>query len=205
MDDRATSSSLTRRESPRRVGAAILAAAILLTSACARHFDRETLPDARHDLVFEALAGTWDEGLPMGNGLVGALLGEKGGALRLSLDRADLWDLRPVPEFSSPEFRFSWVRGQVMKKDYDPVHELGDVPYDRDPAPTKIPAGALEFDIDGLGEVGSVRLSLRDAVCEVRWKSGARMTAFIHATEPVGWLRLEGLSEPVVPRLVPPA
>jgi hypothetical protein len=30
------------------------------------------------------------------------------------------------------------------------------------------------------------------------------MTAFVHATEPVGWFRIEGLSEPGVPRLVPP-
>jgi alpha-L-fucosidase 2 len=163
------------------------------------------LPGERHDLVFKALAKSWDEGIPLGNGLLGALVWQKGGALRLSLDRADLWDLRPVKEFDTPRFRFSWVKVQVENKDYGPVQELGDVPYDRDPAPTKIPAGALEFDIASLGDVASVRLSLKDAVCEVRWVNGARMTTYVHAVEPVGWFKFEGVPEALAPRLFPPA
>lgn len=182
-----------------------LLTAIFLAASCAPSADKAPLPNARHDLVFDSLAGTWDEGVPLGNGIVGALIWKKGDALRLSLDRADLWDLRPVPEFSRPEFRFDWVRGQVLKKDYGPVHELGDVPYDRDPAPTKIPAAALEFDIGAFGPVESVRLSVRDAVCEVIWESGPRLLAFVHATEPVGWFRFEGLPGPLAPRVVPPA
>jgi len=184
---------------------ALMAACALALVACRPPIERGPMPAARHDLVFEALAGTWDEGVPLGNGLLGALIWEKDGALRFSLDRADLWDLRPVPEFSGPEFRFSWVRDRVLEKDYGPVHKMGDVPYDRDPAPTKIPAAALEFDVDDLGEVESVRLSVRDALCEVRWKSGARLTAFVHALEPAGWFKFEGLRRPLSPRMVPPA
>ncbi|MDH4197094.1 MAG: glycoside hydrolase family 95 protein [Candidatus Aminicenantes bacterium] len=161
-------------------------------------------PAARHDLRSGSLAPSWDEGLPLGNGLIGALIWKKGDALRFSLDRADLWDLRPVKEFERPEFRFSWVREQVLKRDYKPVHELGDIPYDRDPAPTKIPAAALEFDIAALGEVASVRLDLRAALAEVEWKNGARMSTFVHAGETVGWFVFEGLPEAVEPRLIPP-
>jgi alpha-L-fucosidase 2 len=167
--------------------------------------DSSASEDSRHDLAFKALARSWDEGIPLGDGLLGALVWQKGKALRLSLDRADLWDLRPVKEFDSPNFHFTWVRDQVLKKDYDPVHEMGDAPYDRDPAPTKIPAGALEFDIAKIGEVESVRLVLSDALCEVRWKNGARLTTFVHATEPVGWFRFEGLPQPLMPALIPPA
>jgi alpha-L-fucosidase 2 len=164
-----------------------------------------TFPAGKHDLIAGALARSWDEGIPLGNGLLGALVWQKGSSLRFSLDRADLWDLRPVKEFSSPLFRFSYIRKQVLTKDYEPVHQMGDVPYERDPAPTKIPAGALEFDIAALGEVESVRLILRDAVCEVRWKNGARLTVYVHAVEPVGWFKFEGVPESLVPRLVPPA
>ena len=167
--------------------------------------DGAAYPAGRHDLVSTALARSWDEGVPLGNGLLGALIWQNGSSLRLSLDRADLWDLRPVKEFSSPLFRFSYIRRQVLAKDYEPIHQMGDVPYDRDPAPTKIPAGALEFDIAPLGEVESVRLVLRDAVCEVRWKNGARLTAYVHAVEPVGWFKFEGVPESFAPRLVPPA
>jgi alpha-L-fucosidase 2 len=158
-----------------------------------------------HDLVFNDLAKSWDEGIPLGNGLLGALVWQKGDSLRLSLDRADLWDLRPVAGFDKPNFRFSWVRSHVLNKDYSPVQDMGDVPYDRDPAPTKIPAAALQFDISGLGEIESVRLILKDAVCEVRWKSGARMTAYVHAVEPVGWFKFDDVPESLEPLLVPPS
>ncbi len=184
---------------------ALLFAALFPVAACSTSAGRGALPASRHDLVFKSLAGTWDEAIPLGNGMIGALVWKKGESLRMSLDRADLWDLRPVAEFAGPEFRFDWVRKQVLKKDYDPVHRMGDIPYDRDPAPTKIPAAALEFDISALGEIESVRLSIAQAVCRVRWKNGVRLTAFVHATEPVGWFTFEGLPAVLMPRLIPPA
>jgi hypothetical protein len=183
----------------------ILLPALAFAAACTPTGEKNNLPAPRHDLVFGDLAPTWDEGIPLGNGMIGALIWKKGDSLRMSLDRADLWDLRPVAEFSGPEFRFGWVRDQVLKNDYEPVHRMGDAPYDRDPAPTKIPAAALEFDISGLGEIQSVRLSLAEAVCRVRWKNGARLTVFVHATEPVGWFQFEGWPTGKRPKLVPPA
>lgn len=55
-----------------------------------------------HNLRFEKLPEVWDEALPLGNGLTGALIWQKEGKLRIAIDRADLWDLRPVEEFKSP-------------------------------------------------------------------------------------------------------
>jgi alpha-L-fucosidase 2 len=159
---------------------------------------------SNHDLQFSRLAATWDEGIPLGNGLLGALVWQKEKALRLSLDRADLWDLRPVREFEGPQFRFSWIREQVLKEEYKPVQEITDVPYERDAAPSKIPAGALQFDTSGLGEVESVRLYLQDAVCRIRWKSGTFLDLFVHATQPTGWFRFENLPVQMAPRIVPP-
>lgn len=183
----------------------LILAVLAFALGCTPRGYHDRLPASRHDLVFDKLAATWDEGIPLGNGMVGALIWKKGDSLRMSFDRADLWDLRPVAEFSGPEFRFAWVRDHVLKNDYDPVHRMGDVPYDRDPAPTKIPAAALEFDVSALGEVESVRLSLSEAVCRVKWKNGVRLTAFVHAIEPVGWFQFEGLPAGVRPKLVPPA
>ena len=62
-----------------------------------------------HDLEFSCLATTWDEAIPLGNGILGALVWQKGDNLRLSLDRADLWDLRPVDNFDKPEFSFKML------------------------------------------------------------------------------------------------
>ncbi len=174
---------------------------ISILTGCSIVFGQVSEKDNLH---FNALATTWDEGIPLGNGLIGALVWQKGSHLRFSLDRSDLWDLRPVKEFERPEFRYSWVRDQVLKKDYKPVQDLFDRPYDRDPAPTKIPAGALEFDVSALGEVASVELSLEDAVCTVKWKSGARLTTFIHSGRSLGWFHFENLPTMLKPVLVPP-
>jgi alpha-L-fucosidase 2 len=161
-------------------------------------------PGNVHDLVFNELAKTWDEGIPLGNGMLGALIWQKDEKLRISLDRADLWDLRSVAEFSRPEFSFAWVYNQVLKGDYSLVQQLFDIPYERDPAPTKIPAGALEFDISELGPVRSVRLHLADALCRVVWENGASLEVFVHATDPVGWFKWENIDEPVKPQIVAP-
>ena len=39
---------------------------------------------------------SWDEAVPLGNGLLGGLLWGEGTTIRLSLDRGDLWDERPA-------------------------------------------------------------------------------------------------------------
>lgn len=159
---------------------------------------------SEHDLAFSHLPRVWDEGLPLGNGMVGALVWQRDSVLRMSLDRADLWDLRPIAELSGTEFKFAWVLQHVMAKDYAPVQQRFDVPYDRDAAPTKIPAAALELRIPGLDQVESVRLRLSDAVSEVRLKNGIRIESFVHAIEPRGWFVCEGLKEEVIPRISAP-
>jgi hypothetical protein len=133
---------------PKRLGA-ILGLVLLLGPAASPSRQSQALRPPSHDLVFSALPSRWDEALPMGNGAVGALVWQNDGKLRLSLDRADLWDLRPMDNLNSPEWKFQWVVEQWKKGDYKPVQEKFDRPYDDNPAPTKIPAGALEIDLAG--------------------------------------------------------
>ncbi len=163
------------------------------------------LQESPHDLHFEQLAGSWDEAIPLGNGMVGALIWEKEGKLRFSLDRADLWDLRPMENLKTPEWKYSWVYEQWKNNTYNEVQDRFDVPYDKSPAPSKIPGAAMEFDISSLGEVASVHLYIKNAICEVKWKNGARLLTFVHATEPIGWYRFEGLDNALDYDLIPPA
>lgn len=158
-----------------------------------------------HDLHFENLADTWDEAIPLGNGMVGALIWEKEGKLRFSLDRANLWDLRPMNNLDTPEWKYSWVYEQWKNDTYKEVKDRFDVPYDKSPAPSKIPGAGLEFDISTLGEIASIHLYIKKAICEVKWKNGTRLLALVHATEPIGWYRFEGLPEALPYDLVPPA
>lgn len=161
-------------------------------------------PLPAHDLQLESLPKVWDEALPLGNGMLGALVWEKEGTLRFSLDRADLWDLRPMKGLHRSEFSYDWVRMQVDKGDYGPVQEYFDMPYEREPAPTKIPAGALQFSFSVPAKVVSARLTLSEALCRVIWDNGMSLTSFVHATEPVGWFRFENIQGDLVPELLPP-
>ena len=181
----------------------IIPVLLLLLSGCSpREIELSPSPN---DLVFADLAVTWDEGMPLGNGTVGALVWQKGSNLRLSLDRVDLWDVRPMETYDSlPVRNFKWVQQQVAKKDYRPVQQMYDAPYNRSAYPSKIPGGAVEFDITGLGQPDMVRLLLNNALCEIRWTSGARMQTFVHASEPLGWFRFENVGADFKPILLPP-
>jgi alpha-L-fucosidase 2 len=184
----------------------IVAFFILALSSC-KHLgnNRELLPGSASDLKFSQLAGTWDEAIPLGDGLLGALVWQKEGRLRLSLDRADLWDLRPMENLDKPEWKYAWVKEQWQKDNYKVVQDMFDAPYDRNPAPSKIPGGALEFEISSLGEIQSVELKLENALCTVRWKNGAILETFVNAGNTVGWFRFKDTESEMKPEFVPPA
>jgi alpha-L-fucosidase 2 len=78
------------------------------------------------------------------------------------------------------------------------------VPYDKEPAPTKIPAAALEFQPDGWGDVISVNLDIQKAICEVHWTNGTTLETFVHATQPVGWFRFTNIKGAFNPELIAP-
>jgi alpha-L-fucosidase 2 len=178
---------------------AALAGLAILSSLTA-----QAQPEEKHNLHFEKLAKVWDEALPLGNGTVGALIWERQGKLRLSLDRADIWDMRPMAGLHRDEFSYKWVQGQVRKKDYKPVQQYFDAPYDREPAPSKIPAGALEFTLPAGLEVKRADVMLASASAVVEWSNGMVLKTFVHATKPAGWFRFEHVSENLVPELVAP-
>ncbi|MGY0041277.1 glycoside hydrolase N-terminal domain-containing protein [Pedobacter sp. NJ-S-72] len=161
-------------------------------------------PSSRHDLHFDQLANRWDEAIPLGNGMLGALIWQKDGQLHFSLDRADLWDQRPMKGLHRKEFSYQWVIEQVNKKDYGIVQKYFDEPYDTEPAPSKIPGGALEFDTRNWGKVKSVNLSVKDALCEVKWTNGSSLKTFVSADKSLGWFKFENLSGDVDVELVAP-
>jgi alpha-L-fucosidase 2 len=147
-----------------------------------------------HGLDYKTPATTWDEGLPLGNGLMGALVWGDGAPLKISLDRADLWDLRRVPEFAGPEYKFSKLRALRAEGRFEDIRRVYEAPYHR-PAPTKIPAGRIELALEG----AFAGTGLDVAAAEAHYRSGgARIRVFVHATQPVGMLRIEAAALPAV-------
>jgi len=160
-------------------------------------------PLAAHNLKFDSLASRWDEAMPLGNGWLGALLWQRDGNMRLSLDRVDLWDDRPMPDIN--KLKYNWIIEQVNKNDYDTVQKLGDIPYEVYPAPTKIPGAALEFDLKKLGKVVSNELDIKTALNVVKFENGTVFNCYIHATKTVGYFGFENLgSADIHPQLIVP-
>lgn len=159
-------------------------------------------PKPQHNLVFDSLAKRWDEGIPLGNGWLGALIWQKDNKIRVSLDRVDLWDDRPMPEIHKLKFR--WVVEKVKLNQYDSVQKIGDEPYEKYPAPTKIPGAAIEFDLHKIGQVKKVSLDITNGLSVVEFENGTRFNNYIHATRQVGYFGFENIDEDIIPDLVIP-
>jgi alpha-L-fucosidase 2 len=168
-------------------------------------------PKAQHNLKFDSLAKRWDEAIPLGNGWLGALIWQKGDKLRLSLDRVDLWDDRPMPEIDKLKFR--WVVEKVKLNQYDSVQKIGDEPYEKYPAPTKIPGAAIEFDLKRLGKVISNELDIKNGLSVIKFDNGIVFNNYVHAVNQVGYFGFENLpayakasagAEEMIPELMIP-
>ncbi len=90
----------------------------------------------------------WDEGFPLGNGLLGALVyGEK--ELCFALDRAGLWDPRPAPQTQEKGFTYANMINLVKsgkEEDWCEFLRLFDDCANFS-TPTKINAGKIIFDM----------------------------------------------------------
>ena len=169
-------------------------------------------PTPSHDLRFSELAKRWDEGIPLGNGWIGALIWQKEKAIRFSLDRVDLWDDRPMPLIDKVNYK--WVQEKVALNQYDSVQKYGDEPYEANPAPTKIPGAALEMDLTVLGTVVSNTLDLSNGLNKIEFSNKMTMYNYVHATKNIGYIGLENIPTTLrtpstiqqwLPNLLPPA
>ena len=135
----------------------------------------------------------WDEALPLGNGLQGALLWGEANRLRFSLDRGDLWDERPALGNPLAGFTLARMRQMVAAKDNKGVAKIVDGANAAD-HPTKIPAGRLEIELPTGAAVEAFELDLPTATARAGLGSGSAVEAFFSATAPVALLRVPGLA-----------
>ena len=183
----------------------LLLGGLLLIPGCGSTQIEPNYPGPEDGLVFDQPPSAWDEALPLGNGMMGALIWGDGFPVRISLDRADLWDLRPVPEFSSEEYDFQTMRRWHLDGRTDDLIRLYEAPYNR-PAPTKIPAGRIELALDpGSGNFQRSALSLVDAVATAQFGAGSSAQFLVHARRPLGVVRLRGpAASSLQPTLIAP-
>jgi len=176
--------------------------AIAWITACSVAAQADSAGDPMR-LELAAPITTWDEAVPLGNGLLGGLLWGEGGTIRLSLDRGDLWDERPAKNMPWDKFTMANMVRLVREKKPAEITAIFDHNY-RDAHPTKIPAGRLEIGLDPARQVKRFELDMAAARGRAQFQDGARLEVFFSASEPAALVRIPG-AEPKSLRLLAPA
>jgi len=126
----------------------------------------------------------WDEGVPLGCGRVGALV-YGGNPLIVSLDRIDLWDLTPCPEWRDPNYFYANMVFDVgeakSEGELQKAISLFDGTY-RHKTPTKIKAG--RFLLKGY-EGASFLWDYRHGECRVT-SQGKSLSLFLSQSDFLG-------------------
>jgi alpha-L-fucosidase 2 len=162
------------------------------TLAAGNQQQAAVIPPADHNLVLAAPIATWDEAVPLGNGLLGGLLWGEKNTLRLSLDRGDLWDERPASEKEWwKKHTYPMGKQLVDQKKFDTLNGLWDSPG-AGVTPTKLPGGRLEITLDATQQIKTFELNLATAEGVARFTDGTRLDAFFSAAEPVALFHIPG-------------
>lgn len=143
-----------------------------------------------HMLRLDAPIKTWDEGLPLGNGIMGGLLWGGNNVIKLSLDRGDLWDERQPDVFWKDGWGFDDIKKLVAEGNQAELLRKYDNPYG-EAAPTKLPGGRLVLTLGDGSEAQRFTLDTRRAEGRVDLNNGT-LTCFFSATERVAMLRVSG-------------
>jgi alpha-L-fucosidase 2 len=175
----------------RRALASVFAVVGLAVQLAGALGDDPRLPGENLDLVLAAPIRTWDEALPLGNGLLGGLLWGDGNTLRLSLDRGDLWDERPRDGMPWKDFNYRTMIRLVAENKNAELNKIFDYPYGG-AHPSKIPAGRLEIVLGGGRQLKEFRLCLASAEARLQLSDKTRITAFFHAGGRVALVRIPG-------------
>lgn len=142
-----------------------------------------------HQLHFKKTVTRWDEAVPLGNGQMGVLLWGEPQALRLSLDRADIWDYTPYPGIFEPEFSYQHMIELVKEGNQSEISRIFDKPYNYT-TPCKLPAGKLVLRLNSRGNVES-SLNLEEARAQLLIADGnIKIESFVHAKRKFGVLRI---------------
>lgn len=185
----------------RTIVVATMATAVACAAAAGDDPPNRRLKRDGDSLVLDAPIERWDEGVPLGNGMIGALIWGGGNQINISLDRADLWDLRESDIVKRPDWTYATMKRLVAEKNQAEIVRIFDGPYDL-PYPTKLPAGRIEIRLPEGESVKQFRLDLKRGEASVEVTSGT-FRAFVSAADNWIVIRTPGRISDV--RIVRPA
>ena len=120
------------------------------------------------NIIKISATNNWDEGLPLGNGKTGSLV-YGSNPLKITVDRTDLWDLRPNEVTLEKGFNFkSLVKLSESGKeeDWKERERLFEDIFMGKPYPSKITAGHIELDFGAI-KTDRYALDIDDAIVKI--------------------------------------
>lgn len=142
----------------------------------------------------------WQNGFPLGNGLLGAMVWGDGNPLVVTLDAADLWDLRVNNAFmSQPDYSYAGLRRLVKAQRFDEAKEIFETREREDNplGPTKVSVGRVELTL-GAALDYECRLDLEHAIVAGTIGTATTthaITCFVHRRLPVLCLRVSNSAD----------
>jgi len=143
----------------------------------------------------------WDEAMPLGNGLLGALVWGTGSTVRISLDRGDLWDLRTPDVNTRPDWTWATIAKLRDAGEFKQINALFDNPYEQVAYPTKLPGGRIELSFDPAVTITRIALDTARAEALVDL-AGAEVRVRMDAGQKVGVMLIRG-AQPTVALIRP--
>ena len=149
----------------------------------------------KYNIIQDKSIHNWDEALPLGNGKLGCLLyGD--GIMRFSVDRVDLWDLRPNPTTNENEFCFQNLLRLVKdggEEQWVEYQRIFDHIFLERAYPSKLTAGRLELDFGIKTENIRSKVDISEGVAEVSIPEvGGGIESFASATRFILVARVRG-------------
>lgn len=141
----------------------------------------------RHDPVFERPPSQWEQGMMMGNGLIGTVLWGGGeDPLKLSVDHAEIWETRGW----RPDKDHNWqAYKKLLEQDRGAETQGFSNPFDKgDFFPTRVPFGRMELTLKGKTRSYEMKFDLHGAVSTAEIGTdagGVSLTTYVAATEDV--------------------
>ena len=147
-----------------------------------------------HGVHHRSAPRIWQDGFPLGNGFLGAMVWGDGNPLNLTLDCADLWDSRTGAHAfrDHPAHTYQNLRKLIGEKRYDEAEAIFGTPTNAI-APTKISIGRAFLNL-GPAAAYDARLDLDRAIVTgvIGSKKGdVALAAFVHRERNVLCLRLQ--------------
>jgi len=140
---------------------------------------------SEHGITHRRAPTQWRDGFPLGNGVLGAMIWGDGAPLSITLDKADLWDLRCDESYmDDPNFNYQSLVRLVGEKRFSEVDEVFEKRQNRANivTPTKISIGRATIDT-GRATAYECHLDLGTATLagSIETASGVhRVKGFVH-------------------------